>query len=355
MLIIKKYLTLVVGLMMALGLLVVTPSRPHAQPYFEGKTITVILGTSPGGRRDRITRTMAKFLAKYIPGNPTILVQNIPGGKEVPSQLKIFNGRPDGTIMGVITSSATEAPYFGTPGANYDPRKYVYIGSVGTGKSRMTLFTLKRAGFNSIEDLKSREVVLGAHRVGHRSYLNGRLTAEILGLKVRWVLGYTTPELYIAMERGEIDGRYNDAASTMRDRPDWFDKGEIVAHVSNTLPELLPAVDHPVFASTPSLMQFAKTEIHRDIIRKLNTTDKLGGAVAFPPGTPDKIRRIVEQALLKAGKDPNFQRAWETHVGIKPFQGIFSAAKVEEAIQIYTDWNPDVLKTYRRLGYQAPK
>ncbi len=335
--------------------IVLTSSPTPAKDYFEGKTITVILGTSPGGRRDRITRTTAKFLAKYIPGNPTILVQNIPGGKEVPSQLKIFKGRPDGTIMGVITSSATEAPYFGTPGANYDPRKYVYIGAVGTGKSRMTLFTLKKAGFHSLEDLKSREVVLGSQRVGHRSYLNGRLTAEILGLKVRWVLGYTTPELYIAMERGEIDGRYNDAASVMRDRPDWFDKGEIVAHVSNTLPELLPAVDHPVFASTPSLMQFAKTELHRDIIRKLNTTDRLGGAFAFSPGTPDRIRRIVEQAFLKMGKDPKFQHAWETQVGIKPFQGVFSAAKVEEAIQIYTDWKPDVLKAYRRLGYQAPK
>ncbi|NIO06785.1 MAG: hypothetical protein GTO40_01895, partial [Deltaproteobacteria bacterium] len=216
-------------------------------------------------------------------------------------------------------------------------------------------FTLKKAGFNSIEDLKSREVVLGAHRVGHRSYLNGRLTAEILGLKVRWVLGYTTPELYIAMERREIDGRYNDAASVMRDRPDWFDNGDVIAHVSNTLPELLPAVDHPVFSSTPSLMQFAETEVHRDIVRKLNTTDRLGGAFAFPPGTPDHIRKIVEKAFLQMGKDPKFQHAWETEVGIKPFQGVFSAAKVEEAIQIYTDWKPDVLKAYRRLGYQAPK
>jgi hypothetical protein len=298
---------------------------------------------------------MARFLTKHIPGNPTILVQNIPGGKEIPSQLKIFNGRPDGSIMGVVTSSATEAPYFGTPGANYDPRKYVYIGSPGTGKNRQTLLTHKRAGFNSLEDLRSREIALGAHRVGHRVYLNGRITGEVLGMKIRWVLGYSSPSRYLAVERGEIDGGFNDAASAIRDRPDWFEKRQVVALVSTALPEQLPPIDHPVFANTVSLMQFAKTDLHRDIIRKINTTDRFGGALVFPPGTPHRIRRIAEQALMQMGKDPGFIKLWEVQVGIKPFPGMFSAAEVEEAIKIYTDWKPDVLKAYRRLGMQAPK
>jgi len=334
---------------------VLTSSPTPAKDYFEGKTITLIVGTQPGGRRDRITRTNAKFLSKYIPGNPSILVQNIPGGKEIPSQLKIARGRPDGSIMGVVSSSATEAPYFGTPGANYDPRKYVYIGSIGTGKQRNILFTHKQAGFKSLEDLRSREVVLGAQRIGHRNYLNGRLTAEVLGLKVRWILGYSTPELYIAMDRGEIDGLYNDAATFMRDRPDWFDKGLIVPHVAMTMPENLPPIDHPLVANVPSIMPFAKTDLHRDIIRKLNTTDKLGGALAFPPSTPENIRKIAEQALLKMAKDPKFQKAWERYVGIKPFQGAFSGAEVTSAIRIYTDWRPELLKAYQRLGHQAPK
>ena len=350
----KLFLTSLAGLVMALGP-VTTPDSIHAEPYFKGKTITLIVGTQPGGRRDRITRTNAKFLSKYIPGNPTILVQNIPGGKEIPSQLKIARGRPDGSIMGVVTSTATEAPYFGTPGAHYDPNKYRYIGSIGTGKNRQTLFTHIRAGFKTIEDLKSREVVLGAHRVGHRVYLNGRLTAEVLGLKVRWILGYSTPELYIAMDRGEIDGRFNDAASAIRDRRNWFDKGEVVCQVATTLPEKLPPIDHPLCANVPSLMQFAKTDLHRDIIRKLDTTDKLGGAFTFPPGTPENIRKIAEQALLKMAKDPKFQQAWEREVGIRPFQGAFSGAEVTEAIRIYTDWRPELLAAYQRLGYQPPK
>ena len=351
----RHTLSVITGLVISMGSVNI-PSTLHAAPYFEGKTMTMVLGTSPGGRRDRIARFTARFLSKYIPGNPRIAVQNIPGGQGIPAQMKFSQGRTDGSMIGIVTSTDMEAPYFGTPGANYKPRDYVWIGSVGTGKNRQILFTHKQAGFNTLEDLRSREVALGGRTIGSRSYLYGRLIAEILDIKkVRWILGYSTQELFIAIERGEVDGRVNDSATVNRNRPDWFDRGLIVPHVALTSPELLPPWDHPLVANVPSIMQFAKKDIHRDIIRKLNTTDRLGGAVAFPPGTPDKIRRIVEQALLKAGKDPAFQRAWETEVGIRPFQGVFSADEVEKSVQIYTDWRPDVLSAYKRLGYQPPK
>jgi len=259
-------------------------------------------------------------------------------------------------MIAIVTSSDMEAPFFGTPGANYNPKDYVWVGALGTGKQRNILFTHKQAGFNSLEDLRSREVSLGGRTVGHRAYLYGRLIAEIMGFKkVRWILGYSSPELFIAIERGEVDGRVNDSATVMRNRPDWFSEKLIVPHVAMTIPKNLPPLDDPLLANVPSIMQFAKTDLHRDIIRKLNTTDRLGGAVAFPPGTPDNIRRIVEKALLKLGKNPEFKTYWEREVGIRPFQGVFSAAEVEESVKIYTTWRPKVLKAYKRLGYEAPK
>ena len=333
-----------------------TPSTTYAQHYFEGKTMTMVLGTAPGGRRDRIARTTARFLTQYIPGKPRVLVQNIPGGQGIPAQLKFNRGRTDGSMIAIVTSSDMEAPFFGTPGANYNPKDYVWVGALGTGKQRNILFTHKQAGFNSLEDLRSREVSLGGRTVGHRAYLYGRLIAEVMGFKkVRWILGYSSPELFVAIERGEVDGRVNDAATVMRNRPDWFSEKLIVPHVAMTIPKNLPPLDDPLLANIPSIMQFAKTDLHRDIIQKLNTTDRLGGAVAFPPGTPDNIRRIVEKALLKLGKNPEFKTYWEREVGIRPFQGVFSAAEVEESVRIYTTWRPDVLKEYKRLGYQPPK
>jgi len=347
------------GRTVILGLLslavVLTWSPAPAKDYFEGKTITFILGSQPGGRRDRVTRTAAKFLSKHIPGNPNVIVQNIPGGKEIPSQLKIFNGRKDGSILGVVNVNAIEVPYFGTPGANYDPNKYVYIGSAGTGKYGQILYTHVRAKFFTLEDLKSREVALGANRVGHRGYLVCRLIGEVLGLKIRWVLGYSTPSLYLAVDRGEIDGACSTAASIYSQRRDWFDKKLVVANVALTLPELLPPIDHPILANTPSLMQFAKTDLHRNIIKRLNTEGTIGYSFAFPPGTPENIRKIGEKALRNMGKDPKFVKAWEKNVGINPFPGINTAAQVREAVKFYTDWKPDILKAYKRLGYEPPK
>ena len=351
----KHLLSAFTSVIIALGSITI-PSITHAQPYFEGKTMTMVLGTAPGGRRDRIARTTARFLSQYIPGEPRVLVQNIPGGQGIPAQRKFNRGRTDGSMIAIVTSSDMEAPFFGSPGANYNPKDYVWVGALGTGKQRNILFTHKQAGFDSLEDLRSREVSLGGRTVGHRAYLYGRLIAEVMGFKkVRWILGYSSPELFIAIERGEVDGRVNDAATVLRNRPDWFSEKLIVPHVAMTIPKNLPPIDDPLLANVPSIMQFAKTDLHRDIIQKLNTTDRLGGAVAFPPGTPDHIRRIVEKALLKMGKDPKFKTYWEREVGIKPFQGAFSAAQVEESVKIYTTWRPEVLKAYKRLGYEAPK
>lgn len=322
---------------------------------FKGKTITMILGTRPGGRRDRIARTIARHLAANLPGQPTILVQNVPGGKGIPAQLKFSRSRPDGSVAGLVVSSDMEAPYFGAPGATYKPREYRWVGSVRTGKQRNVLFTTRKSGFRSIDDLRGREVALGAQSVGHRSYLYGRLIAEVLGLKVRWVLGYSTPEMYLAMEKGEIDGRVNDAASFKRDRPDWVEKQQVVAHVAMTLPENLPPIPGPLFADTPALIAFTDKEIHRNLIRKMNATSRLSGSVALPPGTPEPVRAAYEKALVTAGRDPKFKKDWEKFVGIRPYAGVANSAELWEAVQLYTDWKPEIMSEFKRLGHTPPK
>lgn len=322
-------------------------------PTFEGKTITMIIGIRPAGRRDRIARTIAKFMAKYLPGQPTILVQNVPGGKGVPAMLKFSNAKPDGSVMGLVVSSDMEAPYFGAPGARYDPRKFVWVGSVQVGKQRNVLFFDKRTGIKSLDDLKGKKVSLGTQSVGHRSYLYGRLISEVLGLEPRWVIGYSSPELYLAMEKGEIDGRVNDSATMNRDRPDWIKKKQVVPLVAITLPQYLPPLDDPLFANVPSLMKFVKKDVHKDMIRKMNTTGLLGGALALPQGTPENIRSAFETALLKADQDPAFRKAWEKAIG-RDYEGAVPRAGVKESVELYTDWKPEVLAEWRRLGHKPP-
>jgi tripartite-type tricarboxylate transporter receptor subunit TctC len=340
-----------------LNLVIFRSPADAAQPaYFQGKTVTLQVGAPAGGRQDRIGRTLAKYLTKYTPGNPVFLIQNKTGGQGIPAMLALSKGPSDGSFLSMVISSYLEAPYFGAPGATYDPRSFVYVGAPSTGKQRNALFMHQRAGIKNVDDLKKREVTLGAQGVGNRSYLYGRMIADTLGLKVRWVLGYDTLQLYVALEQGEIQGRVNDAASMLTDRPELFNKREVIALVAMTLPEELPPIKHPIFDGVPSIMQFAKTDVQRNIIHKINSTDRLGAAMAFPPGTPESIRSIVEEALLKVGKDPAFRKDWEDVVlEGNPFEQMFTGKEVVEDVKQYTDWRPEILTMYKRLAHEAPK
>ncbi len=170
------------------------------------------------------------------------------------------------------------------------------------------------------------------------------------------MLGYDTLQLYVAIEQGEVQGRVNDAASMMTDKPEWFAKREIVALLAMTLPEELPPVKHPMFEGIPSIMQFAKTDAQKNIIQKINSTDRLGAAVAFPPGTQEPIRKIMEEALLKVGKDPAFRKDWEDVVlEGNAFEQMFGGKEVFEDVKLYTDWRPEIISMYKRLAHEAPK
>jgi tripartite-type tricarboxylate transporter receptor subunit TctC len=326
------------------------------QPHFQGKTITLQVGAAAGGRQDRIARTLARYLTKYTSGNPAFLIQNKSGGQGIPAMLALSKGPIDGSFLSMVISSYLEAPYFGAPGATYDPRSFVYVGAPSTGKQRNVLVVHQRTGIKTLDDLKKREITLGSQGVGNRSYLYARLIAEILDLKVRWVLGYDTLQLYVAIEQGEVQGRVNDAASMMTDKPEWFAKREIVPLLAMTLPEELPPVKHPIFDGVPSIMQFAKTESQRNIIRKINSTDRLGAAMAFPPGTPESIRKIMEDALLRVGNDPAFRKDWQdTVLEGNAFEQMFNGKEVFEDVKAYTDWRPEIMSMYKRLAHEAPK
>jgi tripartite-type tricarboxylate transporter receptor subunit TctC len=112
------------------------------QPHFYGKTITLQVGAEAGGRQDRIARTLAKYLAKYTPGNPAFLIQNKSGGQGIPAMLALSKGPTDGSFISMVISSYLEAPYFGAPGATYEPRSFVYIGAPSTGKQRNVLISI---------------------------------------------------------------------------------------------------------------------------------------------------------------------------------------------------------------------
>ena len=103
-------------------------------------------------------------------------------------------------------------------------------------------------------------------------------------------------------------------------------------------------------------MQFARNEPQKNIIQKINSTDRLGAAMAFPPGTPEPIRKTMEEALLKVGKDPAFRKDWgDVVLEGSAFEQMFSGKEVFEDVKMYTDWRPEIMSMYKRLAHEAPK
>lgn len=142
----------------------------------------------------------------------------------------------------------------------------------------------------------------------------------------------------------------------MSERSDWIANSEILPLVAMTLPAKLPPVKHPIFERVPSIMQFATTDVQRSIIRKINSTDSLGAAVALPPGTPEAIRKIVEDALVQTGSDPELKKEREGVVlEGNAFEQMFTGKEVLEDVKTYTDWRPEIMSMYKRLAHEAPK
>ena len=137
--------------------------------------------------------------------------------------------------------------------------------------------------------------------------------------------------------------------------PHMIEKHLLVPHVAMTLPERLPPWPHPFFAKIPSLLKFAQSKIHKSIIRKINATDEIGVSFAFPPGTPHKVAKIVEKALMRAGQDPQFRNDVDKFVGIRPYAGVLKAVTVAKAIGVYSNWEPKVLASYKRLATEPPE
>lgn len=197
-------------------------------PFYQGKTITVIATTAPGGTQDLRVKAVVPFLRKYIPGNPTIIIEYMDGGGGRKGANYLFrNAKADGLTIGAMSGAIVALQLMRESGVMYDIDKFIQLGSPES-TTHYTIYTRKELGFSSVEKLRAGSGLrIGAQSVGHVSYIAGRLFAYFFGLKdPKFIAGYTSPEVDAALLRGELDGRANNAASVLRRNPDWLERGD---------------------------------------------------------------------------------------------------------------------------------
>ena len=227
--------------------LATVPASVSSQtPFYQGKTITIIQGRDPGGTGDMRTRALSPFLQKYIPGNPTVVSEYMPGGGGRKAANHVYrSARPDGLTIGNPGVGMVSSAVLGETGVLYDLDKFFYLGSPYSTYHPIFV-SRKPAGLSSIEKLRAATGVrIGAQSVGFSVYNEARLFAYIIGLKEpKFVTGYAGPEIDQALIRGEVDARSSSADTVLQRNREWFEAGLVDFHAILEIPK---GDKHPQF------------------------------------------------------------------------------------------------------------
>ncbi|HEU4340934.1 MAG TPA: hypothetical protein VFU31_05125 [Candidatus Binatia bacterium] len=324
------------------------PVSPQVN-FYEGKTITLIQSSDPGGTADMRIRSMMAFLPKYIPGNPNILTEYMAGAGGRRAANHIYRARPDGLTILSSTSGLIPSAIMGETGVLYDIDKLIYLGTPYS-EFHAVFFTRKQLGLETVEKLRAAPGLrVGAQSVGHATYREGRLFSYLLGLtRPSFVVGFSGPEIDLALERGEVDGRSSATESVLQRNPDRLEKGTVHFHAIFEAPH---GNKHPRFGHLPEIETFAKSDRERKLMALVRNLKSAGAPLVLPPGTPDERVQILRQAFRRMFKDPVFHEDFKKRVAEEPSP---LAAETLETMIKETPRNPDAIELLKNLNGAGP-
>ena len=300
------------AMLLATTALLLATSAIAQTPFFQGKTITIVQGRDPGGTGDLRVRALVPFLQKYIPGNPTILMEFMPGGGSRKAANHVYrSARADGLTIGNLSAGMVSLAVLGESGVLYDIDKFHYLGSPYS-TYHSVFVTRKEAGFDTLEKLRAASgVKVGGQSVGFSTYNEGRLFVYMLGLKdPLFIAAFGGAELDPAMMRGEIDGRATGPDTILQRNRDWIDKGLVNIHAIMETPKG-DKHPHPFFSKLPEIETFAKTDRERRMLELQRAFRVTGTPFVLPPGTPKDRVDILKEAFRKTYLDPNFAKEYK--------------------------------------------
>ena len=270
--------------------------------FYEGKQITVIVGNPAGSGYDAYARLLTRHMGKYIPGNPTFIVQNMPGAGSINAAQHLANvAAKDGTAFGILVPGAIFDPLLdGQAKFRYSPFKFEYLGSADSG-TRLC-FTSKKSGVATIEDARKNKVVLASTAPQSSATDYALFMNALAGTKFDIVLGYKGPaDLLLAMERGEAAGICALNSATVNSiRPDWLENGSI-----NILAQA--GLEPNPHIKGPSIFEFISAE-NRPVAELIVSQQEFSRPFMAPPGTPPEQLETLRTAFMAAMKDPELWR-----------------------------------------------
>ena len=278
-------------------------SSAHADAisdFYRGKQISLVIGTSAGNDYDFRGRLIARHMGRHIPGEPTIVARNMPGAGGINAANFIANIAPrDGTTLHMIMTNMMAAQAIGTQGVQFDTRKFNWIGN--TTSSPNVTNSWHTSGVTSIEQTKTRELVLGAP-AGTAGVVYGTVMNTLVGTKLKIVTGYPGGnEVNLAMERGEVEGRgSNSWASWKSTKPEWIAQKKIIMLVQVGL-----ACD-PDLPNVPLLLELATNDLDRKVLTFLSAETALSRSLVTTADVPADRLQALRRAYDATMRDPQF-------------------------------------------------
>ena len=274
-----------------------TPAR--AAEFSEGKVATIIVGFTPGGTYDQMARLYARHMPRFLPGKPTIVVQNMPGAGSLVATTHLANTAVrDGTVLGVVGGGTVWESILGNPQARYDPKTFNWIG--GKSRDNITCLVWHTSPIRTIADAMASEVIVGATGPGSRTMTFPKALNDLVGTKFKIVAGYPGGnEITMALEKGEVGGYCGWALGSLKQRaPQWYDEKKV-----RFLVQFASARDKDL-QDVPLAVDLAKTPAHRDIMEFLTSDAVLAWTLLAPPGVPGERVALLRQAFEAMLRDP---------------------------------------------------
>ena len=309
------------------------------EPFYKGRTVSVVIGYSAGGGYDIYARMLVRHIARHIPGNPTVVAQNMPGAGSLKA-LEFLNtlAQKDGLTMGTFGRTLPMAPLL--EGAKFDPTRLEWVGSITSDTS--TCVAWHTSPVKRFEDLRTKPFTVGGLGKGSDPEMFATIVKTLFAPTLKIVSGYPgTNDVALAMERGEVDGMCGWSYSSIRSgRKAWLDERKVSVLVQAALSK-----DPAIPADVPLMLDLAASEQHRQALSMILAAQTMARPFAMPPGTPKDRLETMRQAFNATMKDPEFVKEARTAaLDIDPMTGEAMAALLR---RIYA-MPPDIVAEARR-------
>ncbi|HEY5965211.1 MAG TPA: tripartite tricarboxylate transporter substrate-binding protein [Xanthobacteraceae bacterium] len=312
-----------------------TAAAQTPEQFYKGKQIELAIGYPPAGSNDVYARLLARHIGKHIPGNPTVVPQNRPGAGSFLTLGYVYNVAPkDGTVIGIGAPTAPLDEKVGAQGVRFKSAEFNWIGRIDSLVNMVFLW--HTSPVKTFADALKTESKLSGTGVGSTVSVYPTVTNNVLGTRFKLIMGYKgSNEAQLAVERGEVEGHSTSWTAVKVAHPDWRPDKKINIVVQYALKR------HPEMSDVPTVIEFARTDEQRQVLRAVMNATEIGTAFFTTPGAPADRVEALRRAFDATMKDPEFlAEAVRTKLTLGPLPG----EELQKLVNEVTSLSPEMIE-----------